>query len=163
MQHCAIQQSRDPLQIKKVKILSQTQGTEQSHRNTSVHFFPLTIPFLSLQSSDAGYLLNCVCLLVSILSELKHRNFKMKIKFLWWLQAQLLLMKVPSYLCQVTCFSPSGLVLSTMCGCAEHFVPATISLSLYLKGSHNLSLHISATPNNSWGTITGTTGEKLFR
>lgn len=60
---------------------------------------------------------------------------------------------ITSYLCQVACFSPSGLVLASMCGCAEHFVAATISPFLYLKEPQNLSLHISETPNNSWAQL----------
>lgn len=62
-------------------------------------------------------------------------------------------MQVTSYLCQVACFSPSGLVLATMHGFAEHFVAVTISLFLYLKEPQNLSLHISETPNNSWAQL----------
>lgn len=53
------------------------------------------------------------------------------------------------YPCQAACFSPSGLALFTMCGCAEHSVAATISLFLYLKEIQNLSIYISATPKNS--------------
>lgn len=35
----------------------------------------------------AGYLINGICALASILTELKHWNLKAKINFLWWLQA----------------------------------------------------------------------------
>lgn len=47
-------------------------------------------------------------------------------------------------------FFPSGLVFTAMCGCAEHFVAATISLFLHLKEPQKLSLYISETPSNSW-------------
>lgn len=59
-------------------------------------------------------------------------------------------MQVTSHLCQEACFSPSVLVLSTMCACAEHFVAAAISVFLYVKEPQNLSLRLSATLNNSW-------------
>lgn len=54
------------------------------------------------------------------------------------------------YPCQTVCFSPSGLALFTMRGCAEHSVAATIPLFLLLKENQNLSLYISAIPKISW-------------
>lgn len=57
------------------------------------------------------------------------------------------------YPCQAACFSPSGLALLTMCGCAEHSVTAAIPLFLHLKEIQNLSLYISATPKSSWAPL----------
>lgn len=88
---------------------------------------------LSLLPSHAGYL-NCVCLFASVLNKLKHQNLRKKIKFSWHLQALLLLLQGTSLLGQVACFSPSGLVLFTTCGCA-----APVSLFLYRKEPKNPS------------------------